>query len=363
MLDKLSPRNSLFLASALLMVLAMVMGLAHAARLPLNSSPLDGFSYTHPCQTSAVLTPGGKGSTTVANLKLGTEACSGLNADVTLRDSTGRAVFTSGGQINGDSLVLNTALFEPKANYSAEVFVSGWHLPTVWDFFETPGGGGAVFEDSPGTIISEINWTLASNNPVQACFAAKVTTDSETPIPWKLTLDLSQPPFNGTTAKDFQFTGGEGWHYQQTSAGPGLLSVIGAPNGERATISRGQVYLVELCNYNLPPPAQAPGAYSVTNVPGEWTDTKACINTTVTGNGNLSFYFAWTAEVDMRPAIERIQSAGRKVDAYSYGGNEWMISRTPAEGNPTPSFTVTSNGPASISGTQSFTFVTCAMSW
>lgn len=74
-----------------------------------------------------------------------------------------------------------------------------------------------------------------------------------------------------------------------------------------------------------------PSAYTVSAAQGTWTDTQACLATTITGNGSSSFYFGWRAQIDMAPAYQRIESSGRQVRRVqeSFSGNFATLSPAP----------------------------------
>lgn len=225
------------------------------------------------------------------------------------------------------------------------------------------GPSGPVYNGNDDTVVTDISWTLVTNNPVQACFVAEVTTTSPTPVPWRLTMDLGRAPFNGQSS-GYQLAGNDSWRYQfhSNSPGPGFIQVGGTAGGGRQTIVVGQVYEVSVCNWSLPPGVQTPGAYTVTIGQGEWTPTRACLVTTVTGNGTEPFYFGWTAQLDMQPAVAHLIANGRSFDGYSYGGNNWMFTRTANPAAGPYAWTVTSSSPANIAGSQQFSFTTCAVS-
>lgn len=118
-----------------------------------------------------------------------------------------------------------------------------------------------------------------------------------------------------------------------------------------------------MCHDALPPGVQTPSAYSVNTVKGRWSDTRACLVTTVTGNGTSQFYVGWTVPLDMQSAVSRLQSAGRTFDALTYSGNHWEQTWTAAPDVGPYGYRVVSNTAANIAGTESYVFETCAVDW
>ncbi|UJP40954.1 hypothetical protein [Cellulomonas palmilytica] len=267
---------------------------------------------------------------------------------------------SSSSAISGGTFTATGAAFTPPvtANGRAWVTVNGWPVPATWTY-APPAGPVSPGNDS--TVMPSIEWTLVTNNPVQVCFIATVSTTSTTPVPWQLRLDLAQAPFNGATSG---FTivnapgGGDiswklGITYDQAAM---TARIAGKPdvNAPITTITSATTLRFQVCHYGLPPGVQTPSAYTVTytNSPA-WTATRACVTATVTGNGSSRFYFGWTVELDMSAARAAV-GAGGWTDLT---GNLWQLTRTDLGGN---RFRFTSNTAANISGTQSYVFTYCA---
>jgi hypothetical protein len=229
------------------------------------------------------------------------------------------------------------------------------------------GGSGPVYPGADTTQFSTtITWDLKNaTSGQQACFTANVTTASTTPVVWKVDLDLSQPPFNGVTG-GFRLAGNNGWKYQLAYNTPvqGIAEITGKPDANEpwVTVVAGQTRVVEVCNDNLPGAVQTPTAYSVSSAHGTWTDSRACIDTTITGNGTSQFYFAWQTTVDMSTAVARLAAAGHATNQWQYANNDWMTSHnTPATTASPPTFNVVSAIASNLVGTGSFTFEICAV--
>ena len=336
---------------------------AHAAQLRLTSTYLTTYSHNHPCPGTASTTPA-SGSTpvTAVTVTMPSASCSGLTVQLTLLDPTGAVVSHGSGVVTGSTATVSmSAAFDPQTGMAVQGAVNGWNLPLTWSYTAPD----PVYQGNTPTTLTQITWTLVTNNPVQACFTATVTTTSTAPVEWRVTLDLAQAPFNGASPGGFSLQGSDSWRYQwyQNTPAPGFLQIGGTASGGRATITAGASWDVQVCNWHLPPGVQTPSAYTVTTARTTWTAKKACLATTVTGNGTERFYFGWTALVDMRPAVDRLAQAGNPLSAYSYSSNNWMLTRTSAPDVGVNVFRVTSNTAADLAGSQSITFETCANSW
>jgi hypothetical protein len=336
---------------ALALLLAAGAGLAAASTLGVTGSGVSTAAATHPC-------PGG--ATAVATdaavtVTLASTACDGLTVQLTTLTSAGGAVASGSATVSG---AVATVTVATTGATSAVATVDGWPLAVAY----TAASAGPVSPANQDTVLTDVTWDLVSNNPTQACFHGTVTTTSTTPVEWALTIDLSQAPFNGASHNTLQLAGGDGWRYRiaPNQPSPGFAQVEGTNNGGRRTITAGQSYRVDVCDWSLPAGVDTPSAYTVTSAPSptQWTTTNACVDTTVTGNGTSMFYVGWTAQVDMAAAVARLAEGGNTRDAWTYGANEWAVDRT--QTGPT-TFTVASTAPSTIAGTQSFTVTTCAV--
>lgn len=243
--------------------------------------------------------------------------------------------------------------------------LDGWDLPVTWSY--TPlAPVGPIYPGNGDTVTTDLEWTSITSNPVQGCFSVDVSTTSTTPVVWRITLDLARAPFNGATT-GYSIQGSDSWRYAQYAATPsaGYLQIGGTADvsAGRRTIVAGQTYEVSVCHWSLPPGAQTPSAYSVSTVQGTWTAARACLVTTVTGNGSSQFYVGWTVQLDMQSAVNRLQSAGRTFDALTYSANHSEQTWTPAPGVGPNAFTVVSTSAANIRLSQSYVFETCAVDW
>lgn len=327
----------------------------------LRSADLTTAGYDHPCpgQATATVTDAGHIAVTLPSTD-----CDGLDLTITITDADSRVVAAGTAPVLTDKVTVPVPPFTPAEGMTAAATINGWGIPTTWTHTGPSTPPGPVNPGAPSVVMTDIEWTLVTNNPVQACFTAHVTTTSTTPMDWSLTIDMSRPPYNGADPRVLQLSGQDSWRYtlHRDTPEPGIVTVTGSANGGRTTVVAGQEHLVDVCAWTLPEGVQTPGAYTVTTVPAsgaDWTDRRACLVTTVTGNGTEPFYFGWTADVDMTPAIDHLAEAGRQLSAYAYGSNEWMLTRTPTD----TGFVVTSRSPANIHDTGTFTFLTCAVSY
>lgn len=335
-----------------LVLLAATLAVASASTLDVRPGSLTSVRLDHPCPGTAAATASG----TAVTFTLPAGSCAGALVDLTLVGSDGSVV--GAGQATAGSSSAQLSL--PTAGaVSAYATVDGWPVGVSW----TAVAAGPIRPGTPDTVLTNIVWDLLTNNPTQVCFHGDVSTTSTTPVAWALDIDLSQPPFNGVAARTLSLQGVDGWRYDLARDTPadGMAQITGNVRGGRATIIAGQTYRVELCDWRLPDGVDTPSAYTVSTVPTTpWTDTHACLATTITGNGTSQFYVGWSTTVDMAPAVARLTDAGHVLDAWTYGPDEWKVDRT--QTGPT-TFLVTSDGPSTIAGTQSFTFITCAVDW
>jgi hypothetical protein len=223
---------------------------------------------------------------------------------------------------------------------------------------------GPVNPGDGSTVLTDIEWTLVTNNPVQVCFIATVSTTSTTPVPWSLRMDLTQAPFNGVTSGfGIEDVGGNGyaWKLGVTYDTAAMTATVQGRTGvdqPLTSITSATTLRFKVCHYGLPPGVQTPSAYTVSyaNTPA-WTPTRACVTATVRGNGSSRFYFAWTAELDM--------AAARTSLAHFSGwsnptGNLSQLTQTDLGGN---RFRFQSGTAANIAGTQTYVFTYCAEGW
>lgn len=330
--------------------LAVGLGVAAASSLDVTERGLTATSVTHPCPGGATAVASG-GAVTVT---FASAACDGMPVQLTTLTSSGSTVASGSATVAG---AVATVPVATSGATSAVATVAGWPLTVAY----SGAGAGPVYPADAETTLTDLTWDLVSNNPTQACFHATVTTTSAIPVAWGLTIDLSQAPFNGASHNGLQLAGGDGWRYRiaPNQPSPGFAGIEGTHNGGRRTVVAGQSYRVEVCDWSLPAGVDTPSAYAVQTVPSttQWTTTRACLDTTVTGNGTSTFYVGWTAQVDMGPALARLAEGGGVRDAWTYGATEWMVSRTQTGPN---TFTVRSTAPSTVAGTGSFTFTTCA---
>lgn len=331
-------------------LLAVAVGWAAAASLAVTGGQLSVAESAHPCPGTASASASG-GSVTVT---LTSAACAGRNVHLTTLTSAGGAVGSGSATVSGSTALVSVST---AGAVGAVATVDGWTLPLTWT------GTGPIYPGTPGVALTQISWDLLTNNPTQACFHGTVTTTSTTPIAWALTVDLSQAPFNGAAPGGLSLQGADGWRYRINPNQPsaGFAQVVGRPSGGRTTIVAGQSYRVDLCDYSLPAGVDTPSAYTVATAQGTpWGPTQACLDTTVTGNGTSPFYVGWSTQVDAGPALARLVETGQPANAWTFGSNDWMVQRTQTSAS---TFEVTSTGPSTVAGTETFTFRICAVHW
>lgn len=209
---------------------------------------------------------------------------------------------------------------------------------------------GGISAGNVATIITAIDWDIT--NARETCAVVTITGADATPQDWAVRLDLSVPPWNGSSAEqiDLDRTG-------TVSAGTDGGALItgrsdpGASGTNNTPITSAQTAAITICNAATPvPPPADPSWYTVTTTQTEWTDTEACIFVTVattrTDFAENPFFYGWATTVDLTAAKAHITGAGRTVDVV-----EWQpspdgagsYSATPASYQPPlDSYTITS---------------------
>lgn len=241
-----------------------------------------------------------------------------------------------------------SAAWTDAATLVAQLNAGSWSTGPV-----NPGDG--------NTVMTDIEWTLVTNNPVQVCFIATVSTTSTTAVPWSLRMDLTQAPFNGATS-GFQVDNAPGgdniaWKLGITYNTTAMTATVAGRtdvNQPIATITSATTLRFQVCNWSLPPGVQTPSAYTVTytNSPA-WTSSRACVTATVTGNGTSRFYFGWTITLDMAAAYASLPNVTHWSNPT---GNLSQLTQTDLGGR---RFQFTSKSAANIAGTQSYVFTYC----
>jgi hypothetical protein len=212
---------------------------------------------------------------------------------------------------------------------------------------------------TPGTTIVTI--TPSNINVYSTCLTVAITGTSSTPVAWGFAIDYSKPPYYGYRPTVDS-------HAIVVSDVGSVLSLKGTSNGNstweewgnNALISNAQTLNIGVCSYSYPSALPAePQAYSVSSqVHGAtWTNTKACIDRTITGNGIYPFYFGWSTVFDMTDAIALLKTndAG-SPRAFVYQPNPTTPGTYTAG---TTSYTMTENTSQEISGTQSVVAELC----
>lgn len=362
-LSRLRGLRLLALCLPLLLVAGTVV--AHAATLGLARGSLGVFSAADSCAPAGVTTTAPAGTTsTVVTLGSVPSACNGRAVQLVVYRSDGAALSTA---VAGTTLVVTsgTATVAVPTYTVGDVAgtaltLDGWGTAATW----SPGSPSSVgqWPVSPGNAATVISATgvMMTNNPVQVCVDITVTTPSTTPVVWRVTLDMTKPPFNGqTNVSSYSRQGADGWRYAIDQASAGTLQVSGTAAGGRRTIVAGQQYVVTICHYGLPNPPVTPSAYTVTTSAPVYdaASARACVTTTITGNGTSDFYVGWSATLDLRPAVALLATKGRTPTGWAWGSTDWSVQR--AQQGSAAVFGLTSRTSATIRGTGTFVHVGC----
>lgn len=325
-------------------------GLAAASTLDVSAGSLSAADAAPPCPGTAVALAAG-GTLTVT---LPSDACAGLPLQVTTLTSAGTPVGAGSATVAGRTAVVSVAT---AGAAGAVATVNGWALPLAWS---SPG---PIYPSTPDVQLTGVTWDLPPGAQYMACFTGTVTTTSATPIPWALTVDLSQPPFNGVRWTTLSIQGDNGQYRiagNQPSAG--FAQVYGRPRGDRETIVAGQSYEVRLCDWSLPAAPDTPTAYSVSSAPGTLplAAPHECVETTISANGTSQFYVGWTAQVDMTAAVARLADSGYVANGWAFSQSYWSTDHVQTGAS---TFAVTSGLFSSVAGTGTFAFTVCAVAY
>ena len=353
-----------FAAIGLVVVLATA-SYASAAHLDLRGASLTTTSAGHPCPgTLAATTPTTPTPTTAVSTVTVTApaACAGRTLHIAVNSGGTVVEGTAQAPASGSVIVHLDGSYVPTASTTVAATVSSWGLPTTWSYVPPePPASGPIVPGNPQTVITGITWTVQNNN--QACAAVSVTTNTASTSWWRVYLNVNEAPFYGTTT-GFQL-GGQVHFVAPTATDPADVLVIQGSNNGWGNLAAGTVRTFTVCHYGLPNPPDVPSAYTVTYSQGEWTDTQACVRATITGNGSSQFYFGWRAQIDMTPAFQRIQAAGRTVDALQPEAGSWgnIVSFSPTLSPSSTSYQLSNLWQGVVRASESRTVGICARSW
>ena len=183
-----------------------------------------------------------------------------------------------------------------------------------------------------------------------ACLTMAVTGTSSTAQAWQFQVDYSKPPFYGTQPSlDYQ---------TRLVSTSGTVETLAGASGY-ATVTNTQTLNILVCAYSAVVPIDEPSAYTVgAQVQSTtWSATKACVDRTITGNGTLPFYFAWSTSFNMAAAITLVKTANPSAPgAFNFHADP----TTPASyTNGTTTYAMTSYQGDDISGTGTFVAELC----
>ena len=351
---------------ALPVILVFSTAVAQAAHLGLAPGSLGVYTAADACAPGGVTATAPTGSTSASVVVLGSvpSACDGRAVQLVVYRADGAALATAGSTltVTAGSASVAVPSFVVADAAGVALTLGGWGSVATWVPPVSPTGQWPVTPGNAGTLVSATGYSI-SNNPVQVCVNITVSTASTVPVAWRVTLDLTKPPFNGQTdAGTYSLQGTDGWRYALYGDTPssGSMQVGGTQNGGRRSIVSGQQYVVTLCQFHLPNPPVTPSAYTVTtSAPVYDSGThRACLTTTIAGNGSSEFYVGWTATVDLSGAVALLTANGRAASGWAWPSNDWEVQRTQLPG--TSSFVLTSATAGSIAGSQTFVYVACA---
>lgn len=354
-------KRVLVAATVVLAILLGSVSLASAAQLSLPPGSLGAFSVTDRCTQAVTVSPTtvASGSASGAQVTGLTNECAGREIQLTLFGTSGDAIVTGTTTIaasGATSADVTTTSFTAADIAGAAVTIGTWGVPATWS--HTPATSptqpsGPITAGNDDTVVSPITWNnQRSWGSYTVCFTVEVTVAGPEAAVWALNVDLQAAPFNGISG-GFYRPGQDLGQLSLDYSTPGQLVISGALTGysDWRELTPGTSRSFELCNHNSAQPAQTPSAYTVVQTPGEWTATKACVVTTVTGNGSSMFYFGWEFDVDMSAARARTNGGwGPSQNRYDVQVDNLGEER----------FHVSSGGQGALSGEESLTFELCS---
>jgi hypothetical protein len=136
------------------------------------------------------------------------------------------------------------------------------------------------------------------------------------------------------------------------------------PRQNSTPIDNTRTAIVDICNYNAPvPPPADPSWFTVTQTPGTWTDTEACVVVTVTGTRTSPFFYGWSTVLDLTAAKARITDAGRRITHLGwspYPNGDTDFAASPGQfNNPRDTYTLTSGYNTALRGGTVRTVTAC----
>ncbi|WP_084130119.1 hypothetical protein [Demequina sp. NBRC 110055] len=208
-----------------------------------------------------------------------------------------------------------------QAVWTDDAWFSGTVAAGDWSEGGGGSGGGGGIDPGDNTDIVDITWTVAS--PLSSCAIVEVTTTSDTPVEWSITVDPDERPWNHDDPSQIQVNNGGQIVEPRTSP----LVIVGNTDSSgsfseysnNTPIEAGQVAKVEVCGYNneVPPPEPDNGEWYTWSVSAPVTSPgQVCSTLTVQGlvdEAEDPFFYGWGITIDIQPAIDAYLASGATV--------------------------------------------------
>jgi hypothetical protein len=260
------------------------------------------------------------------------------------------AVFVAGVQALGPAA--GSTLHTVAVGHGA---ISAVTPPVDWKGDVIPSSGVNAATSIGAITVSDVSGS-------SACLTITITGTTSTPTAWGFKVDYSKPPFYGTAPSVDS-------HAIIANDSGTVLTLKGTSNrsgtwqefSNNSLLTTSRTLDILVCAYSGVTPADEPAAYSVSaQVHGStWTNTQACVDRTITGNGLYPFNFGWSTSFDMTDAIALLKAHDAGAPrAFAYEANP----RTPANYTAgTSMYSMIDYWGNSISGTNSVVAELCVV--
>ena len=233
--------------SAILLAIAAI-STASASQLVMEPASATLVSSHERCSNTAVnVTATDSQSLTISGID--TAACAGLPLELWVSDGTKTATAAVASIVSGkESVTLSNSVDVAKVQAKmVMVKVGNWPIPSTWtNSSEVPVP--LLTCVVPGSDVSCSAAITAKNSwGSEFIYDVTITTNSATPVPWMVTINLSMTPdpFPFVANEVNEYSGGAGIFYSQSAcnATPRTMTVR---NGDWRTISKSQSQVLKI---------------------------------------------------------------------------------------------------------------------
>lgn len=207
----------------------------------------------------------------------------------------------------------------PAAVTDIRILIGGWLMNSSWDYVAPPPppstGPIVPSPNTPGITVTN-SWTQLAPN--QFCVDITITTTSTTPIPWAATVSINPPPFNGADRANQYVIGPNNWYrFAGGNTAVNGQFTLEARQPTQSTVVAGSPRVINVCNYNTPPPQISTNpnvVYTVTQ--SNLTPAPSfypCKTVTVSVTGAPQFFVGWEAIVSVADLRANYATTGGSV--------------------------------------------------